>query len=79
MERGEAVSEKHVSFEKWETMVRVLSPRQMEMLLIVRHAGCDGNTIIDCIEVAETSGLIVSAFDPSFESPIPLDPRASPE
>jgi predicted transcriptional regulator len=23
MERGEAVSEKHVSFENWETMVRV--------------------------------------------------------
>jgi predicted transcriptional regulator len=26
MERGEAVDEKHISFETWETMIRVLSP-----------------------------------------------------
>jgi predicted transcriptional regulator len=32
MERGEAVNEKHVSFETWETMVRVLSPRRLELL-----------------------------------------------
>lgn len=25
-------NEKHVSFEKWETMVRVLSPRRLELL-----------------------------------------------
>jgi predicted transcriptional regulator len=32
MERGEPVNEKHVSFETWETMVRVLSPRRLELL-----------------------------------------------
>jgi len=32
MESGEAVNEKHVSFETWETMVRVLSPRRLELL-----------------------------------------------
>ena len=32
MERGEAVNEKHVSFETWDTMVRVLSPRRLELL-----------------------------------------------
>jgi predicted transcriptional regulator len=32
MERDEAVNEKHVSFETWETMVRILSPRRLELL-----------------------------------------------
>jgi predicted transcriptional regulator len=32
MERGEAVNEKHVSFENFETMVRVLSPKRLELL-----------------------------------------------
>ena len=32
MERGEAVNEKHVSFATWETMVRVLSPKRLELL-----------------------------------------------
>ncbi len=32
MERGEAVNEKHISFETWETMVRVLSPKRLELL-----------------------------------------------
>ena len=32
MERGEEVNEKHVSFETWETMVRVLSPKRLELL-----------------------------------------------
>ena len=32
MGRGETVNEKHVSFETWETMVRVLSPRRLELL-----------------------------------------------
>ena len=31
MERGEAVNEKHVSFATWDTMVRVLSPRRLEL------------------------------------------------
>lgn len=38
MERGEDVNEKHVSFESWETMVRVLSPKRLELLRHVhRH------------------------------------------
>ena len=32
MERGDDVNEKHVSFENWETMVRVLSPKRLELL-----------------------------------------------
>lgn len=32
MERGEDVHEKHVSFETWETMVRVLSPKRLALL-----------------------------------------------
>jgi len=38
MERGEEVNEKHVSFETWETMVRVLSPKRLELL---RHVHRD--------------------------------------
>jgi predicted transcriptional regulator len=38
MERGEEVSEKHISFETWETMVRVLSPKRLELL---RHVHKD--------------------------------------
>jgi predicted transcriptional regulator len=32
MERGEEVDEKHISFETWETMVRVLSPKRLALL-----------------------------------------------
>jgi predicted transcriptional regulator len=32
MERGENVNEKHISFENWETMVRVLSPKRLALL-----------------------------------------------
>jgi len=32
MERGEEVNEKHVSFADWETMVRTLSPKRLELL-----------------------------------------------
>lgn len=32
MRRGEDVHEKHVSFTDWETMVRVLSPKRLELL-----------------------------------------------
>ena len=37
MERGEAVNEKHVSFATWEAMVRVLSPRRLELLRYVHQ------------------------------------------
>jgi predicted transcriptional regulator len=42
MDRGEAIDEKHVSFETWETMVRVLSPKRLEML---RHIQRKPNSI----------------------------------
>jgi predicted transcriptional regulator len=32
MERGDIVDEKHISFETWETMVRVLSPKRLALL-----------------------------------------------
>ena len=32
MERGEEVNEKHISFETWDIMVRVLSPKRLELL-----------------------------------------------
>jgi predicted transcriptional regulator len=31
-ERGEAVDEHHLSFESWEGLVRVLTPRRLELL-----------------------------------------------
>jgi predicted transcriptional regulator len=38
MERGGEVNEKHVSFSNWEVMVRVLSPKRLELLRHVhRH------------------------------------------
>lgn len=38
MARGGEVNEKHVSFSNWETMVRVLSPKRLELLRHVhRH------------------------------------------
>ena len=38
MEQGEDVHEKHVSFETWEAMVKVLSP---ERLALLRHVHRD--------------------------------------
>jgi len=38
MERGEPVNEKHVGFADWETMVRILTPKRLELLRHVhRH------------------------------------------
>jgi predicted transcriptional regulator len=34
MEHGEAVHERHVGFETWETMVRVLTPKRLELLRV---------------------------------------------
>ena len=38
MEGGEEVNEKHVSFADWETMVRVLSPKRLELLRHVHQS-----------------------------------------
>jgi predicted transcriptional regulator len=32
MEHGDEVNEKHIGFADWETMVRVLSPKRLELL-----------------------------------------------
>jgi predicted transcriptional regulator len=38
-ERGEAVDERHLSFESWAGLARVLSPRRLELLRhLRRHA-----------------------------------------
>jgi predicted transcriptional regulator len=38
-ERGEAVDEHHLSFESWEGLARVLTPRRLELLRhLRRHA-----------------------------------------
>ena len=49
MERGEEVNDKHVSFETWETMVRVLSPKRLELL---RHIHRDPAKNIRALSVA---------------------------
>jgi predicted transcriptional regulator len=38
-ERGEAVDEHHLSFESWESLAKVLTPRRLELLRhLRRHA-----------------------------------------
>ncbi len=49
MERGEEVHDKHVSFETWETMVRVLSPKRLELL---RHLHRDPAKSIRALALA---------------------------
>src|SRR5579872_2791953 len=36
-ERGEVFQERHLAFESWETLARVLSGKRMEMLRYVRR------------------------------------------
>jgi predicted transcriptional regulator len=36
-ERGESFHERHLAFESWESLARVLSGRRMELLRYVRH------------------------------------------
>jgi predicted transcriptional regulator len=36
-ERGEAVEERHVSFESWEGLARVLTPKRVELLRHLRR------------------------------------------
>lgn len=70
MERGETVSEKHVSFETWETMVRVLSPKRLELLrhvhqnpaknirALARSLRRDYRRVHEDVEALETAGLL---------------------
>ncbi|MGD0629439.1 MAG: hypothetical protein ABR987_08805 [Terracidiphilus sp.] len=38
-ERGETFRERHLAFESWEALARVLSGKRMELLRYVRHNG----------------------------------------
>jgi predicted transcriptional regulator len=70
MERGEDVHEKHVGFADWETMVRVLSPKRLELLRHVHqhpakniralaHAlDRDYRRVHEDVEALEVAGLL---------------------
>jgi predicted transcriptional regulator len=70
MERGEEVREKHISFETWETMVRVLSPKRLELLRHLHHSpaknirvladalGRNYRRVHEDVEALEAAGLL---------------------
>jgi predicted transcriptional regulator len=70
MERGEDVREKHVGFADWETIVRVLSPKRLELLRHVHQhpakniralaltLGRDYRRVHEDVEALETAGLL---------------------
>jgi len=70
MERGEEVSEKHIGFESWETMVRTLSPKRLELLRhlhrnpaksirgLAQALGRDYRRVHEDVEALELAGLL---------------------
>jgi predicted transcriptional regulator len=70
MERGEEIREKHVSFADWETMVRVLSPKRLELLrhihqqparnirALAQALGRDYRRVHEDVEALEAAGLL---------------------
>ena len=70
MERGEVVNERHVSFADWETMVRVLSPKRLELLrhlhqrpaknirALAQSLGRDYRRVHQDVEALEAAGLL---------------------
>jgi predicted transcriptional regulator len=70
MERGEEVNERHVGFESWETLVRVLTPKRLELLRHLRKmpaknirslaqsVGRDYRRVHDDVEALEAAGLL---------------------
>jgi predicted transcriptional regulator len=70
MERGEEVNEKHVSFANWDTMVRVLSPKRIELLRhvhqhpaknirdLAKALGRDYRRVHEDVEALEAAGLL---------------------
>jgi predicted transcriptional regulator len=69
MQRGEDVNEKHISFETWETMVRILSPKRLELLRHLHQAparsiralalalGRNDRRVHEDVEALEAAGL----------------------
>jgi len=70
MERGEDVHEKHISFENWETMVRILSPKRLDLLrhvhqhpaknirTLAQALGRDYRRVHEDVEALEAAGLL---------------------
>jgi len=70
MEQGEEVNEKHISFETWETMVRVLSPKRLELLRHIHQSpakniralsmtlGRNYRRVHEDVEALEAAGLL---------------------
>jgi predicted transcriptional regulator len=70
MERGEEVNEKHIGFADWETMVRVLSAKRLELLRHVHQhpakniralaeaLGRDYRRVHEDVEALEAAGLL---------------------
>jgi predicted transcriptional regulator len=70
IERGEEVHEKHISFETWETMVRVLSPKRLQLLRHVHQSparsiralalalGRNYRRVHEDVEALEAAGLL---------------------
>ena len=70
MERGEQVNEKQIRFADWETMVRVLSPKRLELLRHVHQhppkniralaeaLGRDYRRVHEDVEALEAAGLL---------------------
>jgi predicted transcriptional regulator len=70
MERGEEVNERHVGFENWETMVRVLTPKRLELLrhlhqspaknirTLAQAVGRDYRRVHEDVEALEGAGLL---------------------
>ena len=70
MERGEDVNERHVGFQNWETMVRVLTPKRLELLRhlhqspaknvrsLAQAVGRDYRRVYEDVEALEAAGLL---------------------
>jgi predicted transcriptional regulator len=70
MERGEDVNERHVGFATWESMVRVLSPKRLELLrhvhgvpaksirALAQALGRDYRRVHEDVEALEAAGLL---------------------
>jgi predicted transcriptional regulator len=70
MERGEEVNEKHVSFADWETMIRTLSPKRLELLrhvhqhparnirVLAQALGRDYRRVHEDVAALEAAGLL---------------------